>query len=58
MLRRVFNLGLRFDVQEPDGDGSLKTVRRFPAYRFSNRVLWAIWRKSACAGAPPGLLQR
>jgi glycosyltransferase involved in cell wall biosynthesis len=45
MLRRVFELGPHFEVQEPDGDGSLKTITRFPVFRFSTRVVWAIWRR-------------
>jgi glycosyltransferase involved in cell wall biosynthesis len=45
MLRRVCDLGPYLDIREPDGNGSLKTIKRFPAYRFSMRVSWAIWRR-------------
>jgi alpha-maltose-1-phosphate synthase len=48
MLRRLFDFSPWFDVyiQEPDdGNGSLKRIKRFPAYRFSNRAVWAIWRR-------------
>lgn len=45
MLRRVCDLGPYLDIREPDGTGSLKTIKRFPAYRFSMRVSWAIWRR-------------
>lgn len=47
MLRRVFDFSPWRDIyiQEPDGDGSLRRIKRFPAYKFSNRVAWAIWRR-------------
>jgi glycosyltransferase involved in cell wall biosynthesis len=47
MLRRVFDYRpyLGIHIQEPDGDGSLKTIKQFPAYRFSARVVWAIWHR-------------
>jgi glycosyltransferase involved in cell wall biosynthesis len=45
MLRRVCDLGPYLEIREPDGNGSLKAIKRFPAYRFSMRMSWAIWRR-------------
>src|ERR1700748_939194 len=45
MLRRVFYHGVYLDIQEPDSSGSLKRIKRFSGYRFSTRVVWAIWRR-------------
>jgi hypothetical protein len=47
MVRRVFDFGpwLDIHIQEPDGEGSLKRIKRFPVYRFGNRAAWAIWRR-------------
>ena len=42
MLRRVFDVAGDLNVQEPDGDGSLKTIKRFASYRAFTRVDWAI----------------
>jgi glycosyltransferase involved in cell wall biosynthesis len=58
MLRRVCDLGPCVEIREPDGHGSLKTIRRFSALGFSTRAAWAIWRrlpKSAFPWPPIGL---
>jgi glycosyltransferase involved in cell wall biosynthesis len=46
MLRRLFDFSPWRDIhiQEPDGEGSLKRIKRFPAYKFSTRAAWWIWR--------------
>lgn len=47
VLRRVFDFSPWLDIyiQEPDGEGSLKRIKRFPAFKFTNRAAWAIWRR-------------
>jgi glycosyltransferase involved in cell wall biosynthesis len=58
MLRRVCDLGPYLEIREPDGNGSLKTIRRFSTLGFSTRAVWAIWRrlpKSVFPWPPVGL---
>ncbi len=58
MLRRVCDLGPYLEIREPDGHGSLKTIRRFSTLGFSTRAVWAIWRrlpKSVFPWPPVGL---
>ena len=58
MLRRVCDLGPYLEIREPDGNGSLKTIRRFSTLGFSTRAVWAIWRrlpKSMFPWPPVGL---
>jgi starch synthase len=47
MLRRLFDFSpwLDIHIQEPDQDGHLQRIKRFPAYKFSMRVAWAVWRR-------------
>jgi len=45
MLRRVCDLGPYLEIREPDGNGSLKTIRRFSTLGFSTRSVWALWRR-------------
>jgi len=45
MLSRVLSFGLDLEILDPDGNGGLKLVRRFPHYRLANRILWAAWRR-------------
>ena len=45
MLSRVLSFGIDAEIQDPDGQGGLKVVRRFPQYRLFNRILWAAWRR-------------
>jgi glycosyltransferase involved in cell wall biosynthesis len=47
ILRRLFDFSPWFDVhvQEPNANGSLEQIKRFPAYKFANRAAWAIWRR-------------
>jgi glycosyltransferase involved in cell wall biosynthesis len=45
MLRQVCDLGPYLDIQEPDENGSLHTMKRFPVYGFSTRAAWALWRR-------------
>ena len=58
MLRRECDLGPYLEIREPDGNGSLKTIRRFSTLGFSTRAVWAIWRrlpKSVFPWPPIGL---
>ena len=45
MLRRVLSFRPEPEVADPNGAGSLTVVRRFPAFKLANRVLWAAWRR-------------
>jgi len=45
MLRRVFSPGPYLEIQDPEPDGSLQTVKRFPVSQFVNRVTWGLWRR-------------
>jgi len=45
MLRRVCDLGPYLEIREPDGNGSLKTIRRFSTIGFSTRAVSAIWQQ-------------
>jgi glycosyltransferase involved in cell wall biosynthesis len=45
MLRSLLNLSPFLDIQEPDASGALQVIKRYPMYRFLNRVVWAIWRR-------------
>ncbi len=45
MLSRILSFGIEPEIQDPDGNGGLKVVRRYPHYRQVNRVLWAAWRR-------------
>jgi glycosyltransferase involved in cell wall biosynthesis len=45
MLRRLIVFGAASEVQDPDGAGNLRVVKRFPAYDLSKRVVWGIWRR-------------
>lgn len=45
MLRRLIVFGAAAEVQDPDGAGNLRVVKRFPAYDLSRRVMWGTWRR-------------
>jgi starch synthase len=45
MLRRVLSPGPYLEIQDPEPDGSLQTVKRFPVSQFVNRVAWGLWRR-------------
>jgi glycosyltransferase involved in cell wall biosynthesis len=44
MLRQAIDLGPALPILEPNRDGALERVESFPAYEFSKRVVWRIWR--------------
>ncbi len=45
MLRRVLVPGLFLEVQDPTPDGSLQVIKKFPASKLFNRVLWGTWAR-------------
>jgi glycosyltransferase involved in cell wall biosynthesis len=45
MLRQVLEFVPYLEIQEPSANGPLERVRSFPAYTFSKRVVWGIWRR-------------
>jgi glycosyltransferase involved in cell wall biosynthesis len=45
MLRRVLGAGPSLEILEPNGDGSLEAIKRFPINRAVNRVLWGTWKR-------------
>lgn len=45
MLKRAFNSGPYLEVQDPDANGSLRVVRRYPLNYWVNRISWGIWRR-------------
>jgi glycosyltransferase involved in cell wall biosynthesis len=45
MLRRVFNTGPYLEIQDPDSEGSLHVIRRYPIHYWMSRISWGIWRR-------------
>jgi glycosyltransferase involved in cell wall biosynthesis len=45
MLRRYLSFGPYLEIQDPNSDGSLEVIRRFPMNRAVNRLAWGIWRR-------------
>jgi len=45
MLSRVLRISPQPEVLDPDGAGSLMLVKRFPSYRFAQRLFWGLWRR-------------
>lgn len=55
MLRRILSSGAYLEIQDPDDDGLLEEVKRFPLNRAVNRLTWGAWRrlpKSLRFGSP------
>ena len=44
MLRRLLTSGPCLEIQDPNGNGSLHEIKRFPLNRIVNGVLWGAWR--------------
>jgi len=53
MLRRLLTSGPYLEIQDPNGSGSLREIKRFPLNRIVNGVLWGAWRR-----LPKGLRPR
>jgi starch synthase len=45
MLRRVLSFRPEPEVADPNEAGSLEVVKRFPAFKTVNRLLWAGWKR-------------
>src|SRR4051812_21169794 len=45
MLSGALSFGMDLEVLNPDGTGGLQSVRPYPQYRLTNRILWAAWRR-------------
>jgi glycosyltransferase involved in cell wall biosynthesis len=45
MLRRFLSSGPNLEIQEPNGNGSLEEIKRFPLNRVINGLLWGAWRR-------------
>lgn len=45
MLRRVLSFRPEPEVADPNGAGSLEVLKRFPAFKTVNRILWAGWKR-------------
>jgi glycosyltransferase involved in cell wall biosynthesis len=53
MLRRVLGAGPFLEILEPNGDGSLEAIKRFPINRAINRLLWGTWKRLPKKWRPP-----
>jgi glycosyltransferase involved in cell wall biosynthesis len=45
MLRRVLSSGPYLAIQDPNGEGSLEEIKRFPFFRVVSGLLWGTWRR-------------
>src|SRR5260370_34494393 len=45
MLRRLLTSNPYLEIQDPNGNGSLHEIKRFPLNRIFNGVLWGAWRR-------------
>jgi glycosyltransferase involved in cell wall biosynthesis len=45
MLRRFLSSSPDLDIQDPNRDGSLEVIGRFPLNRVANRLVWGVWRR-------------
>jgi glycosyltransferase involved in cell wall biosynthesis len=45
MLRRILSSGPYLEIQDPDGEDSLKEIKRFSLNRAVNRLAWGAWRR-------------
>jgi alpha-maltose-1-phosphate synthase len=57
MLRRVLVPGLFLEVQDPTPDGSLQVIKKFPASKLFNRVLWGTWARTPARIRPKPPMQ-
>jgi glycosyltransferase involved in cell wall biosynthesis len=53
MLRRVLGSGPHLGILEPNGDGALEEIKRFPFNRAVNRLLWGTWKRLPKKWRPP-----
>jgi glycosyltransferase involved in cell wall biosynthesis len=45
MLRRFLSSGPNLEIQDPNRNGSLEEIKRFPLNRVINGLLWGSWRR-------------
>ena len=45
MLRQLISFAPNFDIQEPNGDGTLERRTDFPAFELTRRLLWGTWSR-------------
>jgi glycosyltransferase involved in cell wall biosynthesis len=45
MLRRFLSFGDYLEIQDPNEEGVLEEIKRFPLNRAVNRVAWGAWRR-------------
>jgi len=45
MLRRFLSFGAYLEIQDPNEEGVLEEIKRFPINRAVNRVAWGVWRR-------------
>lgn len=45
MLRRLLSSGPYLEIRDPDGNGSLREIKRFPLNRMINGLVWGTWRR-------------
>lgn len=45
MLRRFLSFGDYLEIQDPNEEGVLEEIKRFPISRAVNRVAWGVWRR-------------
>jgi glycosyltransferase involved in cell wall biosynthesis len=53
ILRRVLGSGPYLEILEPNGDGLLQEIKRFPLNRVVNRLLWGTWKRLPKKWRPP-----
>jgi alpha-maltose-1-phosphate synthase len=45
MLRRNFCSGSYIEIQDPNPDGTLRLIKRFPLNYWVSRISWGLWRR-------------
>ena len=55
MLRRVVSFGLDLTIFDPQDHESLRPIKKYPLYRFANRILWGVWRRLPMTRRSPHL---
>jgi glycosyltransferase involved in cell wall biosynthesis len=53
MLRRFMSAGAYLEIQDPNNEGVLEEIKRFPLNRAVNRVAWGVWRRLPQKLRPP-----
>lgn len=58
MLRQAIAVVPRLEIREPDSCGNLELAKTFPAFEWSKRAVWGMWRRlpEKVRPAPPMML--